>query len=234
MNGTPEGWNGMTANGLQVDLSDPEGYRVVAFDATSGNSNCSLSGGGLQCSPQDLDPGEMFTVDITVEPNTPAIYEEQAVPVVLSVTTSTPAVDDTYIASRSVRFIADEGDDDNDGMNNSFENTYGLNANSAADATLDSDDDGLNNLEEFEARTDPTDRDTDNDGLRDDIDPFPLDPAEGGENTDLNGDGVTDAADVLLLQQALRGEYATDLDLNGDGLTDAADLMLLQQRLQEQ
>lgn len=233
MNGKPEGWQGLTAGGLQVELSQPEGYRLVGFNVSSASANCALADGGLQCSPQALAPGATFTVDLTVEPDTPAIYDEQAVPVILSVTTSTPAVDDTYIASRSVRFTVDDGDNDGDGMNNSFEKKYGLDPASASDAAADNDADGLSNLEEFEARTDPTDRDSDDDGIRDGLDPDPLNADPAGENTDLNGDGTTDAADVLLLQQALRGDYSAELDLNDDGLTDAADLMLLQKRLTE-
>lgn len=48
-------------------------------------------------------------------------------------------------------------DSDNDGMQNSWETLYGLNPNSAADATLDKDGDGKTNKEEFLAGTNPND-----------------------------------------------------------------------------
>lgn len=48
-------------------------------------------------------------------------------------------------------------DDDNDGMPDLWENQYGLNSLSAADASLDLDGDALSNLDEFLAGTDPSD-----------------------------------------------------------------------------
>ena len=59
-----------------------------------------------------------------------------------------------------------DSDDDNDGMPDKFENTYNLNP-LVNDANLDPDDDGLTNIEEFRAKTDPNDEDTDNDGILD-------------------------------------------------------------------
>jgi len=48
-----------------------------------------------------------------------------------------------------------DSDDDNDGMPDSFENTFGLNPLDAADAALDSDSDGLSNLEEYQTGRNP-------------------------------------------------------------------------------
>jgi hypothetical protein len=47
-------------------------------------------------------------------------------------------------------------DFDRDGMADLWEQSYGFNTNSAADATLDTDQDGLTNLQEYEAGTHPT------------------------------------------------------------------------------
>jgi len=49
-------------------------------------------------------------------------------------------------------------DQDGDGLPDEWERKYGLNPNSAADAGEDADKDGFTNLEEFTAKTDPTDR----------------------------------------------------------------------------
>jgi len=48
-------------------------------------------------------------------------------------------------------------DQDNDGLPDEWEKKFGLNPNNAADAGEDSDKDGFTNLEEFQAKTDPTD-----------------------------------------------------------------------------
>jgi hypothetical protein len=48
-----------------------------------------------------------------------------------------------------------EPDTDGDGMPNSWETANGFNPNSAADANLDADHDGMSNLSEYQAGTDP-------------------------------------------------------------------------------
>lgn len=62
---------------------------------------------------------------------------------------------------------------DNDGMSDVFENAHELDPFDPADADLDDDDDGLTNLEEFTAGTDPGDWDSDGDGIRDGLDSEP-------------------------------------------------------------
>jgi uncharacterized repeat protein (TIGR01451 family) len=50
---------------------------------------------------------------------------------------------------------ADLGDDDGDGMHNSWEAFYGLNPSDPADAGLDNDGDGFTNAQEYQGSTDP-------------------------------------------------------------------------------
>ena len=49
-------------------------------------------------------------------------------------------------------------DADGDGLPDAWEKKYGLNVNDPSDADVDSDGDGFSNREEFEAKTDPTDK----------------------------------------------------------------------------
>ncbi len=58
-------------------------------------------------------------------------------------------------------------DNDNDGMPDEWEKKYGFNPLDGSDALLDSDGDGLTNLEEFGLGTSPKNRDTDRDGVDD-------------------------------------------------------------------
>lgn len=58
-------------------------------------------------------------------------------------------------------------DSDLDGLPDQWELTYGMNPNDPADALLDSDNDGLTNLEEYRAGTHPLNPDSDGDGYND-------------------------------------------------------------------
>ncbi len=57
--------------------------------------------------------------------------------------------------------LASGTDSDGDGMSDDFEKFYGFNPASAADASVDSDGDGLTNVQEFQAGTNPLDRNSD-------------------------------------------------------------------------
>jgi hypothetical protein len=60
-------------------------------------------------------------------------------------------------SGKIVRDLSPDPDFDNDGMPNSFEDTFGLDSLNPDDAGGNLDNDGLSNLEEFLRRTDPTD-----------------------------------------------------------------------------
>ena len=90
-------------------------------------------------------------------------------------------------------------DDDNDGMSDTFENTYGFNPLSPSDASQDADNDGLSNLREAQLGTLPNNPDTDNDGVSDGDEvqagTDPTVPATGTSSAlrhDINGDGYGD------------------------------------------
>ena len=84
-------------------------------------------------------------------------------------------------------------------MTNYWETGHGLNPFDPSDADGDLDGDGLTNLTEFHAGTDPEEGDSDGDGMPDGEDPYPLDPLDGnsrpvadaGEDQELDPTVVT-------------------------------------------
>ena len=86
---------------------------------------------------------------------------------------------------------ADE-DDDNDGVPDVIEIEAGTDPKNKEDFPTDLDGDGVSDIEEAILGTDPENPDTDGDGVNDFDDPFPLDP-EFTKDTDE--DGIPDAID---------------------------------------
>lgn len=118
----------------------------------------------------------------------------------------------------SGKMLRIEFDNDYDSMPNSWEQTWGLNFNSAADKELDSDSDGLMNYLEFKHGTNPTVADSDSDGLLDgdEVLNYGSDPL----NPDTDGDGLSDGV------EADAGTNLLNEDNDGDGLSDAMELEL--------
>jgi streptogramin lyase len=118
-------------------------------------------------------------------------------------------------SSPGFRTLAIEGffDADGDGLPDYWERRHGLAPADPADAALDTDGDGLTNLEEYAAGADPRAADTDGDGLgdADEIRTHGLDPA----NPDTDADGLADGAEVLT-----HGTDPWDPDTDGDGMLD--------------
>ena len=92
-----------------------------------------------------------------------------------------------------ITILSIDNDEDEDGIPDLVEISYGLDMNNSFDALLDLDDDGLTNLEEYQIGTEINRDDSDNDGMLDgwEVDNN-LDPLIYSAENDADGDGKTD------------------------------------------
>jgi RHS repeat-associated protein len=123
-----------------------------------------------------------------------------------------PDYDGTTSAVASATFYVNDADED--GMDDTWEGTHGLSSSDPTDAYSDLDFDGLMALDEFRNETDPSNADTNGDGLTDGVSvSLGLDPTE----TDTDGDGLTNA------QEATAGTDPLLADTDGDSVEDDTD-----------
>ena len=127
--------------------------------------------------------------------------------------------------------FANARDTDRDGMPNAWETANSFNQNSAADAALDTDGDGLSNVREYLLGTNPRNADTDGDGAKDGVEvdarsnpllasskpPFWNGLPAGINGEDFNGNGISDAYEMWLGRFDLLGSA----DADGDGQTNS-------------
>ncbi len=176
---------------------------TVNFSATANDPD----GGAIVSYEWDFDyDGTTFTQDATGQtaPGTP-FNAAGTFTVALQVTD-----DEAETAIATVQIVV-EADSDSDGMLDSWETAHGLNVGSD-DSGLDPDSDGLTNIEEYHAGTDPNDADTDGDGVPDGDDPAPLRPPEPvhGAGGGCGGLPVALLAAGLLAARRLRWDHPAD------------------------
>ncbi len=108
-------------------------------------------------------------------------------------------------------------DSDGDGIPDDYEIANGMNPHDPSDAAGDIDGDGISNLEEYKAGTNPRLKDTDGDGIPD------AQEIAMGTNpklADSDGDGLTDAEELKL------GTNPLSKDTDGDGIEDGVEVRL--------
>ena len=134
---------------------------------------------------------------------------------------------DICVDSVSVEGVEPAGlDNDGDGMPNAWERRYGFDSEDPSDASSDDDHDGLTNLGEYQADTDPFLWDTDGDGVADGMevlemgaDPTSVDitgivtvvSINGASATNLLGQWVTNG--TAIYAESARGSVSYSMDI---------------------
>ena len=136
---------------------------------------------------------------------------------------------DTALDAAEVKAIFQEGpvgaektDSDGDGLRDAFERDHFENLDQVADG--DPDEDGLVNLAEQNARTDPTKADTDDDGLNDGPE---IERGTDPLNPDTDRDGLKDGVETATGTFVSEGDTGTDpnkADTDGDRLSDGDEI----------
>ena len=125
------------------------------------------------------------------------------------------------IPTNNVWHLVGDPDGDDDGAPDWWEALYGFDPEDASDAALDPDSDGLSNLAEFLAGTNPLLADTDGDGMPDDWEVGhglrPCDASDVGSDPD--GDGLANLAELRA------GTDPNDPDTDGDGESDGLEVL---------
>ena len=123
------------------------------------------------------------------------------------------------IPTNNVWHLVGDPDADDDGAPDWWESLYGFDPEDPADAALDPDSDGLSNLAEFLAGTNPLLSDSDRDGMPDGWElANGLDASTDDAALDADGDGLTN------LEEYRAGTNPNVRDSDGDGLSDYDEL----------
>ena len=136
------------------------------------------------------------------------------------------ALGDTENGSPPVYVIGrPSADDDGDGIPDAWETSWAaINDLTQLSADRDFDSDGSSDLEEYAARTDPTDEDSDDDGLSDGVE------AAAGTNPlddDSDGDGLPDGVETgtgIFVGSDDTGTDPLDRDTDADGASDGLEV----------
>ena len=221
--------NAATALGLSVNNATASNTALnYAIVATSENTAAVYESGVFKFNLGAYDNSTWFSIrrgasgQIQYQKNRQTLYSTT------SLTTAEMKIDTSFFTldgSVLEAFVDLPGDQDQDGLPDSWEKHYvtGWDGLLAFLPEGDDDDDSLSNLAEYQAGTEPLDSDSDHDNLPDNweilygFDPLDADEDDNGVidgNDDLDHDGLANAGEVAA------GTDPRNYDTDGDGLSD--------------
>jgi hypothetical protein len=159
--------------------------------------------------------------------------EDSSWHVVVSQQSCEGPIDTRYSRIALEPFESEFGDADGDGIPDFFEEANGLDTN-ADDSAADLDNDGLSNLAEFNAKTDPQNADSDDDGLNDGAETGTGNWASSADtgtnplNPDSDGDTLSDGVETNTGSFTSSTDTGTDpnrVDSDRDGSSDGFEVL---------
>ena len=150
-------WTVTVSNGLNVAASGITVSDYLPANVTWLSNSCGMAGpvaGVWTWAAGTLAPGASISCSLYVQSATN--ISERILNVARATATATGEPGTTATARAVTELTAVDDDSDDDGIPDTWELSYGLNPFSPADALIDSDGDGINNLSEFISLTIPT------------------------------------------------------------------------------
>lgn len=152
-----------------VFTSGPE---PITYSLAEGPAGMTISASGfVSWTPSDIQQGE-HEIAILADTSTGSHLQKFVIRTFLD--TDRDGLPDYCDLDCQSFGLSDDLDDDNDRLPDRYELTHDLDPLDPNDAILDSDNDSISNIDEFGLGTNPTDSDSDDDGLEDNIDNNPL------------------------------------------------------------
>lgn len=198
---------------VTITLSSPS----TSLNAAGQTSQLAVSGTMPDGSTKDLSTQALGTLYVSSNPNIASVSSDGLVTAISRGSVIVTAYNEGTTATVQIA-VTPPLSTVGDGIPDTWKIAHGFSTTDPSVAGQDPDHDGLTNLEEYLAGTDPNNPDTDGDGLSDgdEVHKYHTNPL----NPDTDGDGIPDGLEIKL------GTNPLNADTDGDGIPDGIELKL--------